>query len=699
MLLAAAMSSVPFTTFDNRIVVPVTIDGIAGFQMILDTGSSGIIVTPQTAAKLRLHTRRAGYADGAGARKVPLGQTRLRTIELAGRSLPAQNAGVIDLQPIRRAFGFPKLDGIVGYDAIPGRYLEVDSDKHVLRLSDEPIAAPGDAHIEPYTLRGGMLQVQAAVDGVHSTFILDTGDRSQLTLFELFARTQGFYGVTPLRQNAVTGYGIGGPIRSNVIGAQLDAFGFQLSDVVTRIPLGNAGVFSSESRAGSIGNGVLLRFNTIYDRIAHTLTLWTARNFARAAIADPPAVLPRHALFGAVLADKPAGSTITRVLPQSAAAGAGMQPGDVITAINGTAVTNTAGVLAALHRLHAGDRATIGILRAGSKRDRSVVLGAPPDERDPLVTTLYDSVRVDGTLRRTLLTLPKNANSRLPAVLVLGGIGCYTIDAAANPQDAYMRLTHDLTRAGFVTMRIEKSGVGDSQGPPCRSVDFAAEQRGYAAALDALRHDPHVSASRVYLFGHSIGSIEAAQIALAQPVAGIIVTGAVGRDWPEYEVRNLRRQLELTGTPPSQTDAELISKQSCMQRLLVEKQPESEIERSDPGCKEANGVYPVDPSYMQQVAAVNIIDLWSKIGVPVLAIHGASDFVTEAEDHQRIAQVVNARHPGSAAYVSIDGMDHLLFRAASPKAAYDAFASSAAREYDADLSQAVLDWLKRQTTP
>ena len=680
------MSSVPFTTHDNRIVVPVTIDGVAGFQMILDTGSSGIIVTPQTTAKLRIHTRWAGYTGGAGAHKVPLGLTRLRTIELAGRSLPAQNAGVIDLEPIRRAFRFPKLDGIVGYDAIPARYLEIDSDKHVLRISGEPIAAPRGAHIEPYTLRGGMPQVQAAVDGVRSTFILDTGDRSQLTLFERFARAQGFYGVTPLRQNVVTGYGIGGPIRSNVIGARLDAFGFELSDVVTRIPLGNAGVFSSETRAGSIGNGVLLQFNTVYDRAAQTITLW-------------PAALPRHAVFGAVLADKQAGATITRVLPQSAAAAAGVQRGDVITAINGTAVSNTAGVLASLHRLHAGDRATIGILRAGTKLERSVVLGAPPDERDPLVTTLYGSVRVDGTLRRTLLTLPQNVNSRLPAVLVLGGIGCYTIDAAANPQDAYMRLTHDLTRAGFVTMRIEKSGVGDSQGPPCPGVDFAAEQRGYAAALDALRHDPHVNASRVYLFGHSIGSIQAAQLALAQPVAGIIVTGAVGRDWPEYEVRNLRRQLELTATSPSQTDAELILKQKCMQRLLVEKQPESEIERSQPGCKDADGVYPVDPRYMQQVAAVNIIDLWSKIGVPVLAIHGASDFVTEAEDHQRIAQVVNMRHPGSAAYVSISGMDHLLFRAASPKAAYDAFASSAAREYDADLSQVVLDWLKRQTAP
>jgi pimeloyl-ACP methyl ester carboxylesterase len=301
---------------------------------------------------------------------------------------------------------------------------------------------------------------------------------------------------------------------------------------------------------------------------------------------------------------------------------------------------------------------------------------------------------VDGTLRRTLVTFPKHASGRLPAVLVIGGIGCYTVDAAANPQDAYMNLTHDISRAGFVTMRVEKSGVGDSQGPPCPSVDFEAEKRGYVAALAALKSDPHVDPARVYLFGHSIGSVAAPQIALAHPVAGVIVAEAVGRDWPEYEVRNLRRQLELGGASPTETDVALIAKQSCMQRLLFEKLPEAQIERSDPRCKEQNNIYPVEPPYMQQIAPIDIIGIWSKINVPVLAIYGQSDFVTEAPDHQRIVDVVNAHHPGSATYVSIDGMDHPLFKAATPKAALDALTKGSPREYDAQFSSAIVQWLQ-----
>jgi alpha-beta hydrolase superfamily lysophospholipase len=408
---------------------------------------------------------------------------------------------------------------------------------------------------------------------------------------------------------------------------------------------------------------------------------------------DPP--LPRHGLFGAVLADKPAGSTVSRVLPNSAAAAAGLAAGDVLKALNGVPTPNTAAFLTQIHTLHAGDRAVVTIIRGGVKKTLSAVLGAPANENDPLVTTQYGTVRVDGSLRRTLLAFPKNAAGRLPAVLIIGGIGCYTVDAAANPEDAYMHLAHDISRAGFATMRIEKSGVGDSQGPPCYSVDLDAEERGYAAALAALRSDPHVDPARIYLFGHSIGSVQAPRLALSQRVAGVIIAEAVGRDWMEYEVRNLRRQLELSGgTTASQVDASLHDKQTCMVQLLVEKRPEAEIERSNPACKEQNGIYPVDAPYMQQVAAVNIIGLWEKIQVPVLAIYGQSDFVTEAPDHERIVAVVNAHHPDSATYHSIDGMDHLLFVAASPKAAMDALSQAAPRKFDVDISKAAIAWLR-----
>jgi pimeloyl-ACP methyl ester carboxylesterase len=408
--------------------------------------------------------------------------------------------------------------------------------------------------------------------------------------------------------------------------------------------------------------------------------------------------LPRHAVFGAAVADRPAGLTVSRIVPNSAAAAAGIEPGDVIARVDGVATPNTPAFLAEIHTLRAGATVTATIVRNGAPREITVTLGKPADERDPAVTTVYGAINVDGSLRRTLTTLPAGTTAPRPGVLFIGGIGCFSVDVAADPQDPYLRLAHDLSRAGFVTMRLEKSGVGDSQGPACRGVDFAGEERSYAAALAALRADRHVDSRRVFLFGHSIGTIVAPRLARRERVAGVIVAEAVGRDWLEYELHNTRRQLELGGSSPSQTDAALVEKYGCMYRLLIEKKSEANIEAEMPSCKEHNGVYPVDAAYVQEVAAVNVIEAWASLDVPVLAIYGSSDFVTEEGDHQRIVSVVNTGHSGLATFRKINGMDHLLYRAPDQKSAMEAFDKGAPREYDTELSNVVIKWLKSRPT-
>ncbi len=137
-----------------------------------------------------------------------------------------------------------------------------------------------------------------------------------------------------------------------------------------------------------------------------------------------------------------------------------------------------------------------------------------------------------------------------------------------------------------------------------------------------------------------------------------------------------------------------MEKYGCMYRLLIEKESEASIEAEMPSCKEHNGVYPVDAAYVQEVAAVNVIEAWASLDVPVLAIYGSSDFVTEEGDHQRIVSVVNTGHSGLATFRKINGMDHLLYRAPDQKSAMEAFDKGAPREYDTELSNVVIKWLK-----
>jgi pimeloyl-ACP methyl ester carboxylesterase len=415
------------------------------------------------------------------------------------------------------------------------------------------------------------------------------------------------------------------------------------------------------------------------------------------AMAQSNTTLPRRSVLGAAATDD-GGVRITSVRPGGAADRARLHVGDIVTAVRGQTVQTAAEFASVVKTSPSGRPIPFAIRRGAAALTVSVVLDRPPDEQDPAVETFYGAVSVDGSLRRTLVTIPRAGTGPRPALLVVGGIGCYSVDNAAEPQDAYMRLTHDLGKRGVVAMRLEKSGVGDSQGPPCLSIDLVDEMHSYEVALAALVHDPRVAAGKVYVFGHSIGSLIAPRIALPGVAAGVIVAEGVGRNWFEYELWNLRRQLELGGISPAEIDTALAAKETCMHRLLVEKAAEDVIERDLPECRVHNA-YPAPAAYMQQAAALNVAEAWTRFRLPLLAIYGTADFVTTEADHRRIVDIVNDAHPGAAAYVRVPGMDHHLDVADTPQQAYDRRVKRHEDgEYDEHLTAVVLEWLCRRET-
>jgi hypothetical protein len=407
--------------------------------------------------------------------------------------------------------------------------------------------------------------------------------------------------------------------------------------------------------------------------------------------ASADTTLPRHGIFGIAVADQSGHVVVTTVLPGSVAAGAGVRAGDQILQLDGKPVASVRDFLLAIHR-PARAQATLAIDRGGTPMTITAMLKAPPDEHDPGIDTVYGALSFQGTLRRTLVTLPHGSAGRHPAALLIGGIGCFSVDVAGNPNDPYMNLTHDLTRKGFVTMRLEKSGVGDSQGPPCESVDFVTESASYEAALQALAANPAVDPLKIYLIGHSIGTIIAPRLAERHPVAGLIVADGVGRDWYEYELLNSRGQWALSGLGPGEVDAMMLRTERCKYRILIARESEAQILAEEPDCKGAIA-YPVTAAYMQQVAVLNIAELWTKLAVPVLIIYGTGDFITLEEDHRRIFAIVSAAHPGNATLRLIDGMDHYLTPAGSQQASYDRVNAGKPAPYDRRFSETISAWL------
>jgi len=247
--------------------------------MIVDTGTfDALVVTPSVARRLGLPTRQAGLASGAGSKSATFSTTQVPDVAIGSLRFSNMPASVFDLSRIQRAFGFPRLDGVIGYSLLRKYRVGVDMDDQRLTLSSPPLAVPKTAKIVPFTVDGGFIHVLAAVNGVDGSFIVDTGDRSSLTLFRHFAQVNDFYRDAPVR-NAITGVGIGGPIYSDVMRTTVSLFGSTISGVVTRASRDRGGAFAVGSDAASIGNGLLRRFNIVYDYPDEKIFAWPSRYF------------------------------------------------------------------------------------------------------------------------------------------------------------------------------------------------------------------------------------------------------------------------------------------------------------------------------------------------------------------------------------------------------------------------------------
>jgi PDZ domain len=249
-----------------------------------------------------------------------------RTARRRGASAKWRLQVVADLRPIRRSIGFRRLDGIVGSDLLLRYAIEVNTDRRLFALWRHTYPVPVEARRVQYTVRQNFITIPALIDSVAGSVILDTGNRSSLTLFRPFARDHGFYSIEPSVRGAVTGYGIGGPILADIFRTQLAAFGYTVNGVLTRAAVGPGGAFDTSSGAGSIGNGFMLRFNVVYDLPHQTLVLWPSRRFATEERYDP---------VGMWIAVGPGGPIVTSVLHCGSADRAGVRVGDTVLAANG----------------------------------------------------------------------------------------------------------------------------------------------------------------------------------------------------------------------------------------------------------------------------------------------------------------------------------------------------------------------------
>jgi hypothetical protein len=220
-----------------------------------------------------------------------------------------------------------------------------------------------------------------------------------------------------------------------------------------------------------------------------------------------------------------------------------------------------------------------------------------------------------------------------------------------------------IEQSGYATVRMDKPGVGESQGTPCGKSDFQGELEGYRAAFDSMSKYDFIDTQRIFVVGLSNGGGVGPLVSGDRRVAGFVAAGSWGRTWYEHMLENERVRLTAEHKSPAEVNDAVKAFTQFYDLYLIQGQTPGQILAQHPQWKvlwydEPDGQYGRPASSYQQLQAVNLGQAWQKVDVPVLVIHGAGDTVMSRADSSAIAEIVNTAHPGRARFVEISGMTH-----------------------------------------
>lgn len=382
--------------------------------------------------------------------------------------------------------------------------------------------------------------------------------------------------------------------------------------------------------------------------------------------------LPRRGTLGLALAANPGGEglKINEVLNKEAQ---GIQKDDVLLAVNGKPVTGPQGVAPSqqIYGVKAGTPVILTIKRGSASFEVSVVLvPAPPPALEGKPIELGTAQAKGGPRVRTYLMEPSDKSlarkGKLPAVMILPGIPCGTVESFSNAGHPYSKLFKGFTEAGLISYMAEKPGQGDSEGVNCLDGGFDAEEQAFRAAALKLLADSRVDPKRFFVIGLSLGGIQAPLVAESAPAAGIVTWGTGVSPWYDYLLTTFHRRAILQGEDPAAVQLQFQAWRRVLNAVYVTGLSPADIKTRMPDDVKAAGELAAGLeqfagrswAFHREIDRAPVVRAWNVHKGKLLALHGEFDWVAEKHDHSLAADIVNRTRPGDGIFEIVPGNDH-----------------------------------------
>jgi pimeloyl-ACP methyl ester carboxylesterase len=299
-----------------------------------------------------------------------------------------------------------------------------------------------------------------------------------------------------------------------------------------------------------------------------------------------------------------------------------------------------------------------------------------------------EEVRVpaDAFTLAATISKPQGAGRPLPAVVLVGSSGPMDRDETLSGIPIFGQLAGALADAGFLVVRYDKRGTGQSGGraESATLADFSDDLR---AVLRFASDRKDVDRKRVAIVAHGEGGA-VAMLAAAKDgrVAALVLASASGVTGADLTLYQVEHGLARSKRPDAERQA-TIALQKQIHAAVLSGSGWDKL----PAAIRAQAETPWFESFL----AFDPAKVVPRIDRPILIVQGQIDTQVPPDNADRLAALARSRKKRDATtdLVTLPGVNHLLVPASTGEV--DEYAVLKDRRVSGLAADAITDWLRR----
>jgi pimeloyl-ACP methyl ester carboxylesterase len=308
---------------------------------------------------------------------------------------------------------------------------------------------------------------------------------------------------------------------------------------------------------------------------------------------------------------------------------------------------------------------------------RRVVISRPNDEQ---VHIPSNGFTLAGTISR-----PPAATGRLPGVVLVAGSGPVDRDEIVSGIPIFGQLAGALADAGFLVLRYDKRGIGQSGGraESAGLAEFADDLRG---AVKFLADRKDVDPKRIAVVGHSEGgSVTLLAAAKDNKIAAVALLATNGVTGSEMVLAQQKHVLDRTSMSDADKQAKVDLQKQLHMAVITGKWEGVPVDLRRQ----------IDNPEFQSVLVFDPAKVIPQIRQPILVVQGSLDTQVDPSNADRLESLARARKRESATteVVRLPGVNHLFVPATTGET--EEYPELKDRQVTPALSMALTTWLQK----